>query len=177
MPLICASTDGRIPVVKRVPGEPALALPYDAEGMDNKPEQCLFCAIAAGEEEAAVVPLGDERFTAFLDHRPVFPGHVLVVPVAHRATLADMAPADLGPLFTWVQRVERAVVRAMDAQGSFIAVNNVVSQSVPHLHVHVVPRRRRDGLRGFFWPRTRYASQEEMRGVAAAIGSALEGTS
>jgi histidine triad (HIT) family protein len=120
---------------------------------------CLFCAIARGEEPAERV-LQTEQVVAFLDIRPVFKGHVLVAPRAHHETLPEL-PADLlVPLFGTVQRVGAAVVDALDAHGSFMAVNNTVSQSVPHLHVHVVPRRRKDGLRGFFWPRSRYEPGE-----------------
>ena len=120
---------------------------------------CLFCAIARGDESAERV-LQTEQVVAFLDIRPVFKGHVLVAPRAHHETLPEL-PADLlVPLFGAVQRVGTAVVDALDAHGSFMAVNNTVSQSVPHLHVHVVPRRRKDGLRGFFWPRNRYEPGE-----------------
>jgi histidine triad (HIT) family protein len=129
---------------------------------------CLFCRIVAGEVAAHVV-YEDERFLAFLDHRPLFPGHALLVPREHVDTLLD-APGDLlGPLARATQRLSIAVRDAMDAEGVFNAVNNVVSQSVPHLHVHVVPRRRKDGLRGFFWPRTKYGSDEEAASVATRI--------
>jgi histidine triad (HIT) family protein len=129
---------------------------------------CLFCRIASGEVDAHVV-YSDDAFLAFLDHRPLFPGHALLIPRAHVDTLLD-APGDLlGPLAAATQRLSVAVRDAMEAEGVFNAVNNVVSQSVPHLHVHVVPRRRKDGLRGFFWPRTKYASEEEARAVAASI--------
>ena len=104
--------------------------------------------------------LRDDVAVAFLDHRPVFPGHVLVVPVIHVETLVDLPPAALAPFFRRVQAVAGAVPRALGAQGTFVANNNVVSQSVPHFHVHVVPRVRGDGLRGFFWPRSRYADGE-----------------
>ncbi len=133
---------------------------------------CLFCAIVAGEQPAAVVH-EDEHTVAFLDISPVFKGHVLLVPRAHVDTLPDLPPELLAPFFARGQSLCRAVVEAMDAQGTFVAMNNVVSQSVPHLHLHVVPRRRKDGLRGFFWPRTRYESPEEMAEIAAAIGAAV----
>ena len=123
---------------------------------------CLFCAIAQHEEPAALV-LDSEHVVAFLDVRPVFKGHVLVVPREHHVTLPDLPEPLLVPLFGAVQRVGAAVVAALDAHGSFMAVNNTVSQSVPHVHVHVVPRRRKDGLRGFFWPRTRYEPGEADR--------------
>lgn len=133
---------------------------------------CLFCSIVAGDSPAHEV-LRDDVAVAFLDRRPVFPGHVLVVPVPHTATLADMAPPMVGPFFERVQRVAVAVQQGMGADGSFVAMNNVVSQSVPHLHVHVVPRRRKDGLRGFFWPRQRYRDDAEMGAVAGRIRSVL----
>jgi histidine triad (HIT) family protein len=131
----------------------------------------VFCGIVAGDVPAHVVA-SDEDTVAFLDSRPVFPGHVLLVPRDHHETLTDL-PAPLVPaLFGAAQRVARAVEAGMDAHGTFVALNNRVSQSVPHLHVHVVPRRRKDGLRGFFWPRQRYASDEEMAEVAARIRAA-----
>jgi histidine triad (HIT) family protein len=133
---------------------------------------CTFCEIIAGTRPAAVVHETDDFF-AFLDHRPLFPGHTLVVPRAHLVTLLDLPGDVIGPFFTEVQRVTAAVTTAMAAAGSFVAENNVVSQSVPHLHVHVVPRNRKDGLRGFFWPRTRYADDDEMAAVAARIGAML----
>jgi len=113
--------------------------------------------------------LDDADVIAFLDMRPVFPGHVLVVPREHHETLVDLPPHEVGSFFTTVQRVAVAVQAAMDAHGTFVAVNNHVSQSVPHLHIHVVPRRFKDGLRGFFWPRLRYDSDDHMGAVAAAI--------
>ena len=133
---------------------------------------CKFCQIIAGEIPAHFV-LDTDEVVAFLDHRPLFAGHTLVLPRGHVETLADLPPDRVGPFFLQVQRVEAAVRTAMEAQGSFVAENNVVSQSVPHLHVHVVPRRRKDGLRGFFWPRTRYASDAEMAAVAARITQEL----
>jgi len=135
---------------------------------------CLFCAIVAGTEPAARV-LEEEHCMAFLDARPLFEGHVLLVPRQHHVTLADLPEPLVAPLFLAAQRLCRAVERAQEAQGSFVAMNNVVSQSVPHLHVHVVPRRRKDGLRGFFWPRTRYAGEAAMAEVGARIRAALEG--
>jgi histidine triad (HIT) family protein len=129
---------------------------------------CKFCAIIAGEVPAHFV-LETDDVVAFLDHRPLFKGHTLVLPRAHIETLLDLPEAFVGPYFLEVQRVTAAVTAAMVAQGTFVAENNVVSQSVLHLHVHVVPRRRKDGLRGFFWPRTRYESDAEMAAVAAGI--------
>jgi histidine triad (HIT) family protein len=129
---------------------------------------CKFCQIIAGEIPAHVV-LDTDDVVAFLDHRPLFHGHTLVLPREHVETLVDVPQAFIGPFFLEVQRVTAAVTAAMEAQGTFVAENNVVSQSVPHLHIHVVPRRRKDGLRGFFWPRTRYASSAQAAEVAARI--------
>ncbi|QEC50482.1 HIT family protein [Baekduia soli] len=133
---------------------------------------CTFCAIAAGDLPASIV-LQDDDHVAFLDTRPLFHGHTLLVPRAHVATLPDLPPAAVGPYFERVQRLSVAVRDAMDATGTFVAMNNVVSQSVPHLHCHVVPRRFKDGLRGFFWPRTTYADDAEREAVAAAVRGAL----
>jgi histidine triad (HIT) family protein len=133
---------------------------------------CLFCSIAAGGAAAAVVA-DEPDAVAFLDRAPLFPGHVLVIPRLHVETIADAGPDVLGSLFGLVRRVAIAVEAGLDAHGSHLAVNNRVSQSVAHLHVHVVPRRRKDGLRGFFWPRQRYADDAEMADVAARIRSAL----
>ncbi|HEY1279819.1 MAG TPA: HIT domain-containing protein [Acidimicrobiales bacterium] len=132
----------------------------------------LFCRIIAGSEPAQLV-LDDEVAVAFLDHRPVFPGHVLVVPRRHIETLVDFEPEELGPFFERVRRVTAGVQTAMEAHGSFVAMNNAVSQSVVHAHVHVVPRRRKDGLRGFFWPRGRYGSDAEMAEIAVRIAAAI----
>ncbi len=129
---------------------------------------CVFCEIVAGERPAHLV-LDDERFVGFLDNRPLFHGHVLVAPRPHHETLTDLPPALVGPLFDRVQQMALAVQEAMGAQGTFVAMNNVVSQSVPHLHIHVVPRTKGDGLKGFFWPRTRYESDEEAAAVAERI--------
>lgn len=134
---------------------------------------CVFCAIVTGDVPAHVVA-SDDHTVAFLDARPVFPGHVLLVPRAHHETLTDLPASLLPALFGAVQRVARAVEAAMEAHGTFVAMNNRVSQSVPHLHVHVVPRRRKDGLRGFFWPRQRYADDDETAAVAARIRAAVE---
>jgi histidine triad (HIT) family protein len=135
-------------------------------------EGCVFCAIVAGTTPAHVVA-SDDHTLAFLDVRPVFAGHVLLVPRDHHETLGDLPPALVGPLFAAAQRLALAVEAGMEAHGTFVAMNNTVSQSVPHLHVHVVPRRRKDGLRGFFWPRQRYAGEEEMADVAARIRAAV----
>ena len=133
---------------------------------------CVFCGIVAGSVPAQQVA-SCEAAVAFLDTRPVFRGHVLVVPRTHVDVLADL-PADLlSPFFGFVQRLTVAVESGLGAGGTFVAMNNRVSQSVPHLHVHVVPRTKGDGLRGFFWPRTKYASPEEAAEYAARIGAAL----
>jgi histidine triad (HIT) family protein len=132
----------------------------------------VVCQIAAGELDAAVV-LHDEQVVAFLDHRPVFKGHVLVAPVRHVDTLLDLPAELMQPVLTAAQRVTAAIMAALGAEGTFVAVNNVVSQSVPHMHVHVVPRTKGDGLRGFFWPRTTYAAGEievYARRIADALG-------
>lgn len=120
---------------------------------------CVFCRIVAGEEPAHVV-LDDDVVTAFLDARPLFAGHTLVAPKAHHETLADLPPDLVGPLFVRARALSAAMEGPLGAKGSFVALNNRVSQSVPHLHVHVVPRTKGDGLRGFFWPRTKYRPGE-----------------
>jgi histidine triad (HIT) family protein len=133
---------------------------------------CLFCEIAEGVEPAEIV-YQDDQAVAFLDHRPLFPGHVLLVPRRHIVTLADLPEGDTGSFFRIVQRLETAVERGMEADGSFIAINNIVSQSVPHLHVHIVPRRRKDGLKGFFWPRGPYRDEAHRKETAEKIRAAL----
>ncbi len=132
---------------------------------------CAFCDLLEGRGDAQFV-IRDDVAAGFLDHRPLFPGHVLVVPVEHVATLVDLPAAAVGPFHRRVQAVAAALPLALGATGTFVATNNVVSQSVPHLHVHVVPRRRGDGLRGFFWPRTKYGPGEAEE-VAARIAEAL----
>ena len=134
---------------------------------------CVFCEIVAGSKPAAVV-FEDETSVGFFDQRPVFPGHTLLIPKDHYETLADLPHDLVEPLFTNGQLLARAVEQAMVAEGSFVAINNRVSQTVPHLHVHIVPRRKKDGLRGFFWPRQKYESTEAMEAVAAEIRAALE---
>jgi histidine triad (HIT) family protein len=133
---------------------------------------CLFCAIVAGTEPAYIVAETDDTL-AFLDIRPLFPGHTLLVPKQHVETLVDLPAVLVAPLFTEAQRLAGAMETALGAAGSFVAVNNRVSQSVAHLHVHVVPRNRKDGLRGFFWPRTKYSSPDEAEAVAARLRAAL----
>lgn len=121
---------------------------------------CVFCAIVAGDVAAPVV-WEDSRTLAFLDRRPLFPGHTLLIPKRHLETLPDLEPELVAPLFEKAQWLARAMELALGAEGSFVAVNNRISQSVPHLHVHVVPRRKKDGLKGFFWPRQKYVDAEE----------------
>lgn len=133
---------------------------------------CLFCGIVNGEVSASIV-FEDDVSIAFLDHRPLFPGHCLLVPKSHFEILADLPEGLIKPFFLNVQLLARAVEIAREAEGSFVAMNNRVSQSVPHLHVHIVPRRRKDGLKGFFWPRHKYANEAEMLEVQEAIRSAI----
>ena len=129
---------------------------------------CRFCQIIAGDEPSHVV-FEDERTLAFLDNRPLFPGHTLLVPRAHIETLTDLPDEVLPELFSNARLLARVMEEGLDAEGSFVALNNRVSQSVPHLHVHVVPRRRKDGLRGFFWPRHKYESDGEAAAVAEQL--------
>ncbi len=135
---------------------------------------CSFCDIAAGRIAAAVV-FEDATSLAFLDHRPLFPGHCLLIPREHHETLADLPARLIAPLFASAQLLSRSMEEALQARGSFVAINNRVSQSVPHLHVHVVPRRPKDGLRGFFWPRQSYGSETEMTSVADALRASIAG--
>jgi histidine triad (HIT) family protein len=124
---------------------------------------CIFCEIVSGALAAPVV-WEDELTLGFLDHRPLFPGHTLLVPKQHIETLPELPAEMLAPLFAAAQRLARAMEAGLSADGSFVAINNRISQSVPHLHIHVVPRRKKDGLKGFFWPRQKYAdAAEEMR--------------
>ena len=156
------------------PGRPAAADgAAQTLGQDGRvPRACVFCTIVAGEAPAWIV-LDDDACLAFLDTRPLFAGHTLLVPKAHHETLVDL-PTDLvEPLFARARRIAGAVEQALGATGSFVAMNNRVSQSVPHLHVHVVPRTPKDGLRGFFWPRTRYDDDDHAEGVAARLREAL----
>jgi histidine triad (HIT) family protein len=135
---------------------------------------CLFCDIAAGAKPAHVV-LETPEVMAFLDHRPVFHGHCLLIPRVHVDTLDELPDPLVEPLFREARRLSRAVRTALDAAGTFVAMNNRVSQSVPHLHVHVVPRRPKDGLRGFFWPRVKYESEAQMADFRDRIREAVEG--
>ena len=134
---------------------------------------CPFCAIAAGAEAGHVV-FEDEISVAFLDNRPLFPGHSLLIPRQHVETLGDLPDELVGPLFANARLLSRAIPEAVGKPGSFVALNNVVSQSVPHLHIHVVPRKPKDGLRGFFWPRSKYESEKQMSEVAATVRRAVE---
>ena len=134
---------------------------------------CVFCEIAS-RRTASYVVFEDTVSLAFLDHRPVFPGHCLLVPKEHHETLPDLPAGLLGPLFANAQLLARAGETGLEAEGTFVAINNRVSQSVPHLHIHIVPRRRGDGLRGFFWPRQPYASAEEAARIQQKIRSGLE---
>ena len=133
-------------------------------------ENCLFCRIVTGEVPAVVV-YEDDDAVAFLDHRPLFQGHTLLVPRKHVETLGELPVSLVEPFFKTAQLLSRVVEKALDAEGTFVAMNNRVSQSVPHLHVHVVPRRKKDGLKGFFWPRTKYKNEEEMLEVKKLIAS------
>jgi histidine triad (HIT) family protein len=135
--------------------------------------ECLFCRIVSGELPATIV-YEDDNSVAFLDHRPLFHGHTLLVPREHVETLGELSPKIVGPYFQAAQLLSRAVESGMEAEGTFVAMNNRVSQSVPHLHVHVVPRRKKDGLKGFFWPRTKYKDDEEMEDAKKKIISALK---
>jgi histidine triad (HIT) family protein len=135
---------------------------------------CLFCRVVAGEVSAPVV-LETEHTVGFLDHRPVFKGHVLLVPRPHVPTLPDLPPDLRGPFLEAGQRLAAAMVDGLGAEGSFVAMNNTVSQSVPHLHLHVVPRTKGDGLRGFFWPRTKYTDDAEAQEYVDRLRAALDG--
>jgi histidine triad (HIT) family protein len=133
---------------------------------------CVFCEIVAGRTPAHVV-LDDDGFMAFLDVRPLFPGHTLLVPRDHHETLGDLPVPLVGPLFERARRLAQVMEDGLGAAGSFVAMNNRISQSVPHLHVHVVPRNRKDGLKGFFWPRTKYSDDAEAAAMAARLREAL----
>ncbi len=134
---------------------------------------CLFCEVVNREVSASIV-FQDDISLAFLDHRPLFPGHSLLVPKNHFETLSDLPLALIGPFFKNVQLLARAVELALEAEGSFVAMNNRVSQSVAHFHVHIVPRRKKDGLKGFFWPRNKYENEAELLGVQKSIQAAID---
>jgi histidine triad (HIT) family protein len=136
-------------------------------------KDCEFCRVVKGELERYVV-LEDDLSLGFLDDRPLFPGHVLLIPRRHYETLVDLPPDLVEPLFLNARLLARAVEEAMSAQGTFVAINNRISQSVPHLHVHVVPRRQKDGLRGFFWPRNPYEGEEHKQAVQKRLKAVIE---
>ena len=136
-------------------------------------KECRFCRIAAGDEKAHLV-FEDGSSVAFLDHRPLFPGHLLLIPREHHATLTDLPAGLVPPLFANARLLARAVEEGLRAEGSFVALNNRVSQSVPHLHVHIVPRRRGDGLKGFFWPRHPYPDAAAAEQVQQVLRAAVE---
>ena len=133
---------------------------------------CAFCKIARGEVKDARV-FEDDVSLAFLDHRPLFPGHTLLIPKDHIETLADLPATLISPLFSNAQRLARAMELGLGAEGSFVAINNRISQSVPHFHIHVVPRRRKDGLKGFFWPRQKYPDDAAMLRVQSDLRDAI----
>jgi len=135
-------------------------------------KDCIFCKVVSGEIPADIV-FTDEVSIAFLDHRPLFPGHCLLIPRDHFETLSDLPSELVGPFFKNVQLLTRAVEIALEAEGSFVAMNNRVSQSVPHLHVHIVPRRKKDGLKGFFWPRNKYQGVAHIAEVQQSIQAAI----
>lgn len=141
--------------------------------MPNTESNCKFCRIVSKESAASVV-LEDEFCIAFLDIRPLFHGHCLLVPRPHYETLADLPDSLIGPFFSDAKLLCRAVEEAMAAEGTFVAINNTISQSVPHLHTHVVPRKKKDGLKGFFWPRYPYRDEGQMRETAEKIGAAVK---
>jgi histidine triad (HIT) family protein len=135
--------------------------------------ECLFCEVVARRAPAEIF-FEDELTLAFLDHRPLFAGHTLLVPKLHCETLPDLPEAQIQPLFAVARALCRAMEEALGADGSLVAVNNRVSQSVPHLHVHVVPRRRKDGLRGFFWPRAKYRDPAEAQAMCRLLRDAMQ---
>ena len=137
-------------------------------------DPCVFCRII-NDELSAMIVFEDDISLAFLDHRPLFPGHTLLVPRTHHETFTDLPPKQICQFFSNTQLLARAVELAMEAEGTFVAMNNRVSQSVPHLHIHIVPRRRKDGLKGFFWPRNKYQDDEHIRTTQAAIKKAISG--
>ncbi len=148
-------------------GFPALFHPLGPM-TDTITANCRFCNIIRGELPVDAV-FEDETSLAFLDHRPVFPGHCLLVPKDHFATLSDLPLQFMGPLFANAQLLVRAVEQGLLAEGTFVAINNRVSQSVPHLHIHIVPRRKKDGLKGFFWPRQSYRDRDHIESVLRAL--------
>src|SRR5947209_11294890 len=152
-----------------------MAMDENAEGrsfFNNGKEDCAFCEIARGEVPTFIV-FEDEASLAFLDHRPLFPGHCLLIPRRHFETLLDLPASSITALFLNAQLLARAAELALGAEGSFVAVNNRVSQSVPHFLIHVVPRRKKDGLKGFFWPRQKYQNEAAMLEVQGVLKSAI----
>ncbi|HEY5513376.1 MAG TPA: HIT family protein [Geomonas sp.] len=143
----------------------------ETEHDSDERKDCRFCAIIRGEMPVFIVFENDD-VVAFLDRRPLFPGHLLLVPREHHETLGDLPERLITPLFTSARLLARAVEKALEAEGTFVAMNNRVSQSVPHLHIHIVPRRRHDGLRGFFWPRHSYGDEDESSRIGRLIGTA-----
>ncbi len=133
---------------------------------------CIFCRIAAKEIPAEIV-YEDQHSLAFLDIDPLFPGHTLLVPKSHAQTLTDLPLPQVAPLFENAHKLTQAIESALEAEGSFLGINNRISQSVPHLHIHIVPRRKKDGLKGFFWPRRKYESDLHLSETAAKIRHAL----
>jgi histidine triad (HIT) family protein len=134
---------------------------------------CVFCQIASGKAAAPIV-FEDDHSVAFLDHRPLFPGHCLLIPRLHFETIGDLPASQIEPLFATARLLCVAVEKALGAQGSFLAVNNRVSQSVPHVHIHIVPRRQKDGLRGFFWPRTKYRDESDLETVRVSLRDVID---
>jgi histidine triad (HIT) family protein len=143
--------------------------------MSGSIADCPFCQIIRGQVPAYIV-LEDELSLAFLDRRPLFPGHCLLVPKVHYPTLVDLPAELVGPLFGQAQRLAKAVEQGLAVEGTFVAMNNKVSQSVPHLHIHVVPRRKKDGLKGFFWPRQSYENEAAMQEVQQRLRTAMAET-
>ncbi len=147
-------------------------MPDALRSRPHESQTCAFCRIIRSEEQASIV-FEDNISLAFLDRRPLFPGHCLLVPKAHLETLADLPPSLVGPLFQNAQLLERAIEEGLAADGTFVAINNRVSQSVPHVHIHLVPRHRKDGLKGFFWPRQRYQDDAALRQVQETLRTAI----
>jgi histidine triad (HIT) family protein len=149
-----------------------IGMPDISGGQSNASQTCAFCRIIRGEEQPSIV-FEDSLSLAFLDHRPLFPGHCLLVPRSHYETLADLPASLVGPLFQNAQLLERAIEEGLEADGTFVALNNRVSQSVPHVHIHLVPRHWKDGLKGFFWPRQRYQDEAALRQMQDSLREAL----
>lgn len=135
-------------------------------------EDCAFCKILLAQADCHRV-FEDEHTLAFLDHRPLFPGHCLLIPKTHLETLVDIPDSLIGPLFSTARMLAGAIQQGMDAEGTFVAANNRISQSVPHFHVHIVPRRKGDGLKGFFWPRRKYKDADEINAIGAKLRTAI----